>query len=197
MAIASALFERAGIRIGEDEIRDLVAEAFERVLPTRVAAGPEELTPQEQAALRRAGASIEPSAAGQRALVRSAAAYAALIAGSLSVSDAARLLGVDPSRVRHRLAERTLYGIRQRSGWRLPAFQFSDGGLVPGIDRVLPSLPPALDPLGTVNWFLLPHPDLYAPDDPDETPISPLDWLRLGRDPRAVAELAAADGEGA
>jgi len=113
------------------------------------------------------------------------------------LAEAAARLGVDASRVRHRLAERTLYGIRGRSGWRLPAFQFADKGIVPGIDRVLPRLPPALDPLGTVNWFLLPHPDLYDPADADEAPVSPLDWLRAGRDPRPVGELAEALGAGA
>jgi hypothetical protein len=51
--------------------------------------------------------------------------------------------------------------------------------------------------VGTVNWFLLPPPDLYDPADRDEASISPLDWLRSGRDPRPVAELAAADDEGA
>jgi hypothetical protein len=198
VTISTALFARAGIRLGEREVEALVIEALERILPPRPAPSPgAELTAEEQAALRRAGVNLEPTPAGQRALARSAAAYAALVASSLSVPQAAARLGVDASRVRHRLAERTLYGIRQRSGWRLPAFQFIDRGLVPGIDRVLPGLPAGLDPLGTVNWFLLPHSDLYDPGDPGETPISPLDWLRSGRDPRPVAELAAAEDEGA
>jgi hypothetical protein len=150
----------------------------------------DELTAEEQAALRRAGIALDPTPAGHRAVARSAATYAALVASGLSVAEAAARLRIDPSRVRHRLAERTLYGVRQRSGWRLPAFQFVEGGLVPGIDRVLPCLPVWLDPVGTANWFMRPHPDLYELTDPNEVGISPLDWLRAGRDPRVVAELA-------
>jgi hypothetical protein len=79
----------------------------------------------------------------------------------------------------------------------VPAFQFAERGLVPGIDRVLPRLPSWLDPLGTVNWFLRPHPDLHDPAGPDEAAISPLDWLRAGRDPRPGADLAESLAAGA
>ncbi len=104
--------------------------------------------------------------------------------------EVARLLGVDDSRVRQRLTKRSLYGIKLPDGWRLPAFQFDParpGRLVPGIGRVLPRLDPALHPVAVYRWFTLPNVDLVL----DDTPVSPLDWLRSGGDPTEVAALAA------
>ncbi len=60
------------------------------------------------------------------------------------MAEAARLLGVDPSRVRQRLGERTLYGVKTARGWRLPAFQFDldqPDRLVPGIGALIEQEP--------------------------------------------------------
>jgi hypothetical protein len=38
-------------------------------------------------------------------------------------------------------------------------------------------------------WFATPDSDLFF--DEEETPVSPPDWLRTGRPPARVAELAA------
>ena len=113
-----------------------------------------------------------------------------LLATARPVAEAARLLGVDPSRVRQRLGERSLYGLKTPRGWRLPAFQFDldqPDRLVPGIGGVLAALPPDLHPVAVYNWLTLPDPDLAWGDEP----VSPLDWLRSGGDPAVVAALAA------
>jgi hypothetical protein len=96
------------------------------------------------------------------------------------------MLGVDDSRVRQRLAERTLYGIKLRSGWRLPLFQFDDGQAVPGIDVVFPCLDPGLHPVAVYQWFTTPAPDLLL----DDQPVSPRDWLRAGASTTEVAAFA-------
>ena len=121
-------------------------------------------------------------------LIRSGVAYSALLASSLSVSQAAARLHVDDSRIRQRLGERTLYGIKLKSVWRLPRFQFIEQGMVPGIERVLPHLDPALHPLSVVGWFTTPNPDLVYGED--EEPGSPLDWLRAGYPAEPLSELA-------
>ena len=195
MILETRVFERIGLQVGAAELEALVADALEQVVPVRVVADPTaELSREETAALRRGG--LDPAWRGDdvdNPTLRSAAEYAALLASSLSVEQAAALLGVDGSRVRHRLAEGTLYGVKDRHTWRLPAFQFAGRRLVSGLERVLPHLPGGLHPLAVLGWLTRPNPDLYL--DADETPVSPLDWLRAGHDPERVARLASGAGQ--
>ena len=195
MSISTAALERIGAHVAPADFDRLVAEALEQVVPARPAALPRhELSAADQEVLARGGFDLDPLPLdAAHPIVRSAAAYTALLGSSLSVAEAAARLRVDGSRVRQRLAERTLYGIKQPSGWRLPLFQFADAGLVPGIDRVLPHLAPGLHPLTVVGWLTTPTPDL--PYGEDEQPVTPLAWLAAGREPAAVAELAGHLGE--
>jgi len=147
------------------------------------------LTPPEETALTRGG--VEPVSAEELRLVegRAAAAYQELREQSLSVEDAADRLGVNSSRVRQRLAARSLYGVKDGNAWRLPAFQFVTEGLVPGIEVVLRRLPPEVSPLAVARWLVTPNPDLTTRDD-DEHPLSPRQWLLEGHPPEAAAALA-------
>lgn len=121
-------------------------------------------------------------------LARSHAEYMALLAESLSVDDVARLLGVESSRVRQRLRERSLYGIQYQGKWRLPRFQFEHGLVLPGLASVLAELPEDLTALELVDWFLLPNPDLEV--EGAESPLAPRAWLAWGRPAATVAALA-------
>ena len=114
--------------------------------------------------------------------------YALLRTTSMTTNQAAERLGVNPSRIRQRLAARALYGIKVGDEWRLPAFQFRDDGLVPGIEQVLPQLPENLNPVAVYRWFHSSQPDLHDGDGKD---LSPIEWLESGNDPSVVAELAA------
>jgi len=96
---------------------------------------------------------------------------------------------VNDSRVRQRLSEGTLYGVKVGDEWRLPAFQFLEKEPVPGIERVLPRLPERLSLVAVHRWFHTPNPDLQLPEP--ARPLSPMEWLRAGQDPEPVAELAA------
>lgn len=149
------------------------------------------LTQPEEAALARGG--VEPVSAEELRLVegQAAAAYQQLRAHSLSVEDAAKRLGVNASRVRQRLAARSLYGLKEGNAWQLPAFQFVADGLVPGLDVVLRRLPADLSPLAVARWLATPNPDLTTRDDA-ERPLSPRQWLLEGNAPEAAAALAAA-----
>ena len=195
MSLDTRVFERIGVKVSPAELEGLIAEALEQVVPARVVVDPtRELTSEETEALRRGG--LDPAWRCDDAtnpVVRTAAEYAALLASSLSVEQAASMLGIDGSRVRHRLADRTLYGIKDRGAWRLPAFQFDGRGVVPGLARVLPRLPSDLHPLAVLGWLKRPNPDLSL--DADETPLSPLDWLRTSHDPERVARLAPGVGQ--
>ncbi|HEX5505214.1 MAG TPA: helix-turn-helix domain-containing protein [Thermomicrobiales bacterium] len=192
-ALTKADLERVGLDVSPQELERLFARAVRALPPAPRAASPErDLSAADRAELQDAGFSFAPPPAGSvDPLAETVAEYGALLATALTVAEAARRLGVDESRVRQLLARRALYGIKQRGEWRLPRFQFDParpGGLVPGVDRVLPRLDRGLHLVGVYRWFTNPDPDLVLGD----TAVSPLDWLRTGGDPEPVADLAAA-----
>jgi hypothetical protein len=192
MAVSAHDLERIGVSLRPDEFERLVVEVVRRMPPARSGrvASPD-LHPETRALLERGGLTFAPLPDERRSpLARTAATYAALLATARAAAEAASLLGVDPSRVRQRLGQRTLYGIKTARGWRLPAFQFDldqPDRLVPGIGRVLAALPADLHPVAVYNWFTLPDPDLTWQGEP----LSPLDWLRSGGDPAPAAAIAA------
>jgi hypothetical protein len=149
-----------------------------------------DLSATEVAALRSVGAFKDemPVQVDNDPLIRSQAQYMALLEGSLSTAEAAKLLHVDVSRVRQRLRERSLVGIEHEGSWRLPRFQFERRLVIPGLAQILKALPPDLFPLDVVDWFLLPDSDLQL--DSDTAPLSPREWLLSGRPIDAVVTLA-------
>jgi hypothetical protein len=149
-----------------------------------------DLSAAETEALRSVGAFKDDASVGveRDPLIKSQAQYMALLEDSLSAAEAAKLLRVDVSRVRQRLRERSLFGIEYESSWRLPRFQFERRRVIPGLAQVLKSLPADLFPLDTVDWFVLPDPDLQL--DSDAAPMSPREWLLSGRPVEAVVTLA-------
>ncbi len=146
------------------------------------------LSSSETDALQSVGLSTERWKRGGRSdpLTQSIADYMALLDTSLTTSQAARFLKVDPSRIRQRLRERSLYGIDYDGEKRLPRFQFERRRVVPGLAAVLPELPAQMSPLDVAEWFLAPNPDLEVAD----RPISPREWLLSGRAVAAVVALA-------
>lgn len=190
-AVATALRE-AGVSISEEELDERIAAAIREMLGQRPLESPvSEFSPAERAVLAEGGFDLGARRPDDAVPALFAAErYAALLASALTVAEAARHLGVDGSRIRQRLLARQLFGIRRPRGWLLPRFQFTNTGLVPGIEQVLPRLSPELHPVVIAAWFATPHPDLARPGDPNETPISPREWLLSGGDPGLVAELA-------
>lgn len=94
-----------------------------------------------------------------------------LVRGSVSTAEAAVRLGISPAAVTKRRGARALVAFRHRGDWRYPAWQFSDGGVLPGVPQVWRELPDR-DPLGLADWFTLPSRHLDG--------RSPLDVLRDG-----------------
>jgi hypothetical protein len=189
MSARMALFERLGLHLDADEFEGLVDQALAAFLPDQAPRpARSDLSEREVHALEEAGLSFERRAAGAESpVVRAAAEYAALVASGLTVSQAAGRLGVEPSRVRQRLAQHTLYGIKQKAGWRLPLFQFANHGTVPNFEVVAPRLT-GVHPVAVARWFTTPHVDLVV--GKDEQPVSPCTWLETGRDAMRVAALA-------
>ncbi len=187
------VLRRRGIQVSEEHFAALLEDALaDRGSP---AADPRRVLTQSEARVL-AGGGADLSAGTREEPgpgAEAAAALGGLLAGSLTVASTADLLGVDPSRIRHRLLEGSLYGIRVRGRWRLPAFQFGGagagaaGGMIPGLDHVLAVLPKDLHPVAVQRWLTTPNPDLAI----DDTPVSPLAWLQGGGASGPVVALAA------
>jgi hypothetical protein len=135
-------------------------------------------------ALRSVGLSTERWKTGERTdpLAQSIADYMALLDTSLTTSQAAKYLKVDPSRIRQRVRAGSLYGIEYDGEKRLPRFQFERRKILPG----LAELPAYLSPIDVAEWFLSPNPDLEV----EEQPVSPRQWLLGGRSVERVVSLA-------
>ncbi len=142
--------------------------------------GESPLTARERAILAEGGVRLDRPA--QDPVLRSAGRYAEMLAGSLSVPQAAKLLGVNTSRIRQRLIARTLYGIKMDSEWLLPEFQFHQGRDVPGLRLVLPHLSADSSPIGVRNWLTHATPDLEG--------LSPIQWLLTGRPASRLIDMA-------
>ena len=182
--------ERIGVVLDPAEFVRLVVEAV-RDMPAAAPGDPaRDLTAEEAATLERGGFDPRPLTQDELAddpLARGAAEYAALMATALTPREAAAHLGIDASRVRHRLSERTLYGVKVSGVWRLPRFQFdpATGRELPGIGEVLAVLDRDLDPVSFRRWLVTPDRDLIV----DGRAVSPSDWLRRGGDPSAIPPL--------
>lgn len=182
-------------KIGVDP--DELARAVEEALAAAAGVPPypkpsETFRPDELELLARGGFEADGPDLGVRdPVLRGALEYAAMRTTALTTKEAAARLDVNDSRVRQRLAERALYGLKVDDEWRLPLFQFEEkGGLVPNIERVIPRLSDSLSAIAVFHWFTSPNPDLAAKET-HEKAVSPIAWLRLGLDPDEVVELAA------
>jgi hypothetical protein len=184
----TALLESRGVGIEMEDLLLSTVEAMLALPETRRIEPGKVLTGQELAILKRGGFETELPEKGHDALSRGIAEYSSLIATSLTAPEAAEHLDVNPSRIRQRLKARTLYGFKLGDDWRLPKFQFADRRLVPGIEGVLSELPRDLHPVAVATWFITPDPDLSH--ESSDRPMTPLEWLRSGYDPKAVAALA-------
>lgn len=156
-----------------------------RAAPDAAASG---LTDTEETFLRKHGGigPLGDARETRRAVLRAASSnLAEQTRQSLSVGQAAKLLLVDGSRVRHRVRDRALYAFKIGAGLRLPTWQFERDQAIPGLRAVLAALPADLHPLEVAGFMTTPDPDLALADEP----TSPRDWLAGGGEPAAVVEL--------
>jgi hypothetical protein len=171
----------------EDFARELAHDLG--ATPDAAASG---LTDEEQALLVQhggiAGSTIRDAKSLGRTVLRAAASnLAKQTRTSISVPQAAELLHVDASRVRHRLGDRALYGFKIGSSIRLPLWQFEGGAPIPGLRSVLAALPSDLHPLEVAGFMTTADADLAIAEEP----TSPRDWLIHGGDVGIVCELVA------
>ncbi len=182
-----AFLHAHGVGIRPDQLEVAVVDALARRQPIMRGSSADELGASELGVLRSGGFEPEPQA-DDDPLARTVAEHAALIKTSLSVVEVARRLGVDASRVRQRLGERSLYGIRTGEGWIVPPFQLEGSRALPGLADVLRALDPELHPLEVERFFTEPDASLTQPRT--ERALSPREWLLAGFPSAPVARLA-------
>lgn len=180
---------KAGLRANAAEFLELVEQAASKLSP-RNAVPTHYFSADQREALADVGLDLSPQRADERdSRVRSVVEQAVLAESALTVREAAGRLGVDDSRVRHRLKEHRLSGWKDQGGWRLPAWQFTTTGVLPGLDTVLRAVPDDQPTLVVAAFMTTPQPDLVVGGE-DSTDATPRQWLLAGGEPRRVAELA-------
>lgn len=181
---------RVGLKVSAQEFLTLVEDAAKRLTPAQ--ANPaDHFTESERHVLTEIGLDLTAfgdDEADPRA--RTVAEHAVLRDTALSVGQAAEHVGVDTSRIRHRVSSNRLIGWKDRGGWRLPAWQFTDQDVLPGLETVLAAMPSDQPALVLANFMTNPIEDL----DLGGTPVSPREWLMAGGDANRVADIARALG---
>jgi hypothetical protein len=194
-----AVLQAHGITASPRQLAEYLVESVEAMEEGALIPAAQELPESELEMLRSGGFDVDagPSPLDDP-IARASAAYLALMETAFTIKVVASALGRDESRIRQRLLQHTLYGIRRGRSWLLPLFQFqvedrkgtrTIKNVVPGIEQVFPALSPELHPVSVWRWFTSPSTELVDDAAPDK-PISPRDWLLAGRDPRPVASLA-------
>ncbi|WP_414938527.1 DNA-binding protein [Amycolatopsis sp. cmx-11-51] len=180
---------KAGLKVDANEFLTLVEDAARRLSPPNPDPS-HYFSADQRAALTDVGLDISPRSEDEPDFrARTVAAHAVLADSALSVLEAAKALGVDDSRIRHRLKEGRLTGWKDQ-GWRLPAWQFTGSGVLPGLEVVLRAAPEDQPALVVAAFMSTPQADLVI----NEHPATPRQWLLSGGDPEHVAKLVATLG---
>ena len=162
--------------------------AIESMHRTLYAPSSGELTVSELALLKQAAVDVNDHHDREDPMLAHATEFGAILATSLSATQAAkRLRGITPVRVRQMIRAGTLYAIRIEGRWKIPIFQFDKKGLIPNIGGVNAAVPRTLDAVSVLRWYTTPDPELETSSD---HALSPLDWLKAGRDPTPAIKIA-------
>lgn len=105
------------------------------------------------------------------------------IATTTSIDQAAEHLGVDRSRISHRLSAGALYATTVGSRRRIPTWQFHDGTELPGLAMVVAAIPTEAHPLDVAALMSTPQDELAG--------HTPVEHLVGGGGPAVVADLVA------
>lgn len=108
---------------------------------------------------------------------------------SITIMEAANHLGITEEMLLDKISAGELLVIMDSDGkgHRIPLFQITEGGELPGLSSVLRELRKGIKPIIVEGFFMTPQPDLEAEDGSAMTPVQ---WLAMGKDTRIVVELA-------
>lgn len=193
------LLESTAVTADDISDREYIASAFRGFVESRRASTefrqrpslmPERsLSSGELRALQRVGLATDVSTSSDADRARKEALRVFFLAyrTALSTKAVAKMLGVTTSRLRQRVANRTLIALVAGSELKFPAIQFEGGAEVPGLKRVLPILPRDLKPIAALSWLTTPMPEL---ENESCEPRSPRDFLLATGEVLPVLNLA-------
>lgn len=144
-----------------------------------------ELTAAEIAMLERAGVDLDEHPELQDPMMVYATEFAAILATSLTPKAVAKRVNLTPVRVRQLIRDHSLFAIRVEGRWKIPAFQIDGNRIVPNIGQVNACLA-GLDAVSVMRWYTTADPEL---EDDQGRAMSPLDWLKSGRNADVVAKI--------
>lgn len=182
-----ALLARYHIDLASDEILDQLDSAFAAI----PGAGAAPLSTTEVRFLRsHAGPGvstvIDAWSGGDERDARARIAVRELadaLSGSVSIKEAATILGIDRSRVSRRITGKTLWAFDLHGSRRIPRWQFIGDELLPGLDAVVPAIPRGTTPAAVDVFMHTPQPDFDG--------RTPIEHLAAGGDPGVVAGFVA------
>jgi hypothetical protein len=105
------------------------------------------------------------------------------LSGSVSIKEAAAILGVDRSRVSRRITRKALWAFDLQGTRRIPRWQFLGDELLPGLDVIVPAMPRGTTPAVLDAFMHTPQPDFDG--------RTPIEHLAAGGDPALVAGFIA------
>jgi excisionase family DNA binding protein len=180
----------AGLHRLEETTRSSVVELINAIAadlaPVPSVPASRNLSAEQEAALWAAGSFVdEMPPIAERASTKTAQRVVTMIAAALTTEEAAARLGVSASRIRQRLGERTLLAVKIGPAHRLPAFQFTADGELPGWGAVASTVPENAHLVSVDRFMGNPHPDLTAHGEV----LSPIDWLTEGGAPGRVRNM--------
>ena len=183
----AALLDEYGLPGSESDF----ASALRAALAREPRPGSAELSAAEAGVLAR-HSGVDAAAAAhfgdpRQAAVESARIQFEVLRRSHTARDIAAKWGVDSSRIRHRVRDGALYGVRIGRSLRLPEWQFdADLRPLPGLAAVLAALPADMHPREVEGFMTTPQDELRLRG----RALSPRDWLLTGGTPNRVAAHA-------
>jgi hypothetical protein len=173
----------------EGDVREMIAYSIGTLPVGIVGREPaRQFTPEEAEILKRGGLTLEAYEGKDDAATRTAERYATMMSLALTEDEVQEVLSVKPSRVRQRIADRSLYTIAVGKERRFPQVQFHERDLVPGIGKVLQALSEDLHPVEVESWLTSPNPDLLAGEEGEV--LSPREWLISGGSASTLVPMA-------
>ncbi|MDR3359452.1 MAG: hypothetical protein LBO20_02105 [Bifidobacteriaceae bacterium] len=184
-----AVLKRHRIALDAEEFAQRLDAALDKLIPVEAApltAGEAEFLAAEAGAAGAAAVQADGPSGRRAQAIDAAARQAEASASTVSINQAAAILGVDRSRVSHRLAGGSLWAFRLGASPRLPRWQFRDGALLPGLTSVIAAIPAGLAAASLSAFMTTAQDELGG--------ATPADHLADGGNPEDVAELVAALG---
>lgn len=180
-----ALLAKHQIDLTVDEVLDELDSAF-AAMPWATTLSATEVDFLRLRVEPQAASVIDAWSAGDERRTRARIAVRQLssaLSGSISIKEAAAMLGVDRSRVARRITGKTLWAFDLRGSRRIPRWQFLGDELLPGLDAIVRAIPRGITP-AVLDVFM----HTSQPDCDDRTAI---EHLAGGGDPALVAGFIA------